>query len=479
MERRCDDPAGPLSPGATTSAALSGSGRRRAHRAARRDGGWCPGSRAPTTARVAAAVGVAYVVLTVAYVAGRAARRGSARGGSAPAPGCDRRAREGLLLHAHDHDHGDGTTGYLAHVVDAKNVENLPFWDKHFAEGETASIAHLSDALFLEFLGDAVFRLPRARAREVAPFFDTDGDGAVMRSEFEAFKASFLHGPSSAAGVGGLLRNIGSGGSSVHDELRGALQAIAKLLADRHGGGDGGSGGGKGCALWFDRDEKEYLELSESGDLQFPGAAAFTLEAWVRPRRRAETMTVISKYNRGKWGQYVLRLEPAGTGGAAFDVVFHREVAPWGHRSSATVPSDAFTHVAATYGDGWSRIFLNGTEQGAQKEGPQDTNPETPVLIGAVFEKGEPVSFVDGAVDDVRVWRVARTQEQLRASMHVQLTGSEEGLSGYWTFDECVGQRAKDTLGLHDGEMRGGVFQTSPLEITSYTAAFGCVDSLC
>ena len=44
--------------------------------------------------------------------------------------------------------------------------------------------------------------------------------------------------------------------------------------------------------------------------------------------------------------------------------------------------------------------------------------------------------FFDGLLDEVRIWNVARTQEQIQSAMNTTLTGSEEGLVAYWNFDD-------------------------------------------
>ena len=42
-----------------------------------------------------------------------------------------------------------------------------------------------------------------------------------------------------------------------------------------------------------------------------------------------------------------------------------------------------------------------------------------------------------GQIDEVRIWNIARTEEQIRADMNRQLKGDEPGLVGYWKFDEA------------------------------------------
>jgi len=251
-----------------------------------------------------------------------------------------------------------------------------------------------------------------------------------------------------------------------------SLAEMHKLVNDDGSKAEGGEHGG-GCGLMLDRTKKDYVELAASGNLQFGGSQAFTIEAWVKPMLSNKDMVIVSKYNRGKWGQYFVKLLPSG------HVFFHREVAPWGQKSQATLPAGQFSHVAVTYGDGRANIYVNGTKSASQKEGPQDNNPETPVLFGTMQEKGTRIDHFHGVLDELRVWEIERKPEQLKQGMHVSLTGSEDGLVGYWTFDECAGGRVRDKLGRHDGLRRGGTWAQSPVRLKSYHANFGCTDSLC
>lgn len=82
-------------------------------------------------------------------------------------------------------------------------------------------------------------------------------------------------------------------------------------------------------------------------------------------------------------------------------------------------------------------------------------------------------------VCQVRVWSIARSQDEIRAGMHLSLTGSEDGLSGYWPFDECTGERARDRRGAHDAILHGGKWVRSPIKFATYKDTFGCVDTMC
>jgi hypothetical protein len=73
-----------------------------------------------------------------------------------------------------------------------------------------------------------------------------------------------------------------------------------------------------------------------------------------------------------------------------------------------------------------------------------------PVQVGIMT-----YNFADlaGEIDELRVWNIARTQEEIRASMHTTLTGDDGGLIGYWNFEDGT---AKDrSKNGHDGTLIG------------------------
>ena len=57
-----------------------------------------------------------------------------------------------------------------------------------------------------------------------------------------------------------------------------------------------------------------------------------------------------------------------------------------------------------------------------------------------------------GQIDEVRVWRVARTAEEIRENLFQRLAGKEAGLAGLWNFDDGT---ARDAAAGHDGKLIG------------------------
>lgn len=83
--------------------------------------------------------------------------------------------------------------------------------------------------------------------------------------------------------------------------------------------------------------------------------------------------------------------------------------------NSATLPTQAWVHVAATYDGSMMRLWQNGQEVGAvAKSGPLDTDPNVIAWIGDNPTQAGSRPFA-GRIDDVRLLTRALTANELRA----------------------------------------------------------------
>ena len=155
---------------------------------------------------------------------------------------------------------------------------------------------------------------------------------------------------------------------------------------------------------------QSYLEIRNSSqNLPFGGSAPFTITAWVKNQGGG---TVIGKFNGGIIGAYILTVNGDGT------ATFHREVDPWTFTGSKTLPDNEFGHVAVTYDGAEMKIYVNGQFDSSQDRGPQNTDTATPVLIGARFTNNEPSEFFNGVLDEVALFNIALTEQQIRDIMY-------------------------------------------------------------
>ena len=111
-------------------------------------------------------------------------------------------------------------------------------------------------------------------------------------------------------------------------------------------------------------------------------------------------------------------------------------------------------HLAGTYDGKTMTVLVNGQPIGSQRFTGQIQIDDSDLMIG----KGDPDysmgEYFHGDIDEIRIWNVARSPEQLRAAMNGRLSGKEPGLVAYWPFDDGT---AKDL----SGNGNNGVFDGS------------------
>jgi hypothetical protein len=61
--------------------------------------------------------------------------------------------------------------------------------------------------------------------------------------------------------------------------------------------------------------------------------------------------------------------------------------------------------------------------------------------------------FFSGRLDEIRIWNVARTTQQIQENMHLTIGGDAPGLIGYWQLNEGSGNFAQDHGGGHMGTL--------------------------
>jgi hypothetical protein len=97
-------------------------------------------------------------------------------------------------------------------------------------------------------------------------------------------------------------------------------------------------------------------------------------------------------------------------------------------------------HVAGTYDGSRFILYVDGNEAANVLQERIDRDEQHYDLnIGNHPFLARPF---DGDIDEVRIWNIARTREQIQNDMHWELSGSEPGLVAYYKFNEGSGQSA-------------------------------------
>jgi hypothetical protein len=131
-------------------------------------------------------------------------------------------------------------------------------------------------------------------------------------------------------------------------------------------------------------------------------------------------------------------------------------------RTSEEIPVDEWIHVALvlTGLNGQQMIYLNGVQDAVAN------------VTGLAQETQEPVLTVGNAahviLDDFRIWNYARSQEEIETDMNHEVTGFEDGLVGYWRFNEGGGTIAHDLSPYENhGTIAGAIWTTESAPIAS------------
>lgn len=112
--------------------------------------------------------------------------------------------------------------------------------------------------------------------------------------------------------------------------------------------------------------------------------------------------------------------------------LYTEQGAPKVLRSSGAVQLGEWVHLATVFGRAGMRLYVNGMLAGTNAHAGMP--PGGRKWLGrAVWAENEPFF---GALDELRLWRTARSAEQINATLGQRLTGREANLVALWNFDQ-------------------------------------------
>ena len=194
-----------------------------------------------------------------------------------------------------------------------------------------------------------------------------------------------------------------------------------------------------GRALMFDGVD-DYARIATA---PIPTAGDFTIECWAfAPASASGTYRhIIAQGAQGN--SFYFGTAPNGT---------IRVGDTW--NPNVTFPVEAWHHLALVRSSANTLLYIDGILRATRGSAVPHPNAASPV-IGKQFDPlGERWL---GSIDDLRVWTVARTAEEIQSALTGPLTGTEPGLKAYWNFDEASGTNIFDRTGHgHDAQLING-----------------------
>jgi hypothetical protein len=206
---------------------------------------------------------------------------------------------------------------------------------------------------------------------------------------------------------------------------------LGKVVNPTEGFGFGSTIEGLGAAL--NLNGSNSVTIPSNNSLNLTQTGQFTQEAWIFANLTDDTQRGIlgSDNYPSIWVENKTTIK-VGIGTKTFFV------------TNALNPS-SWNHVATTFDGKEYKLYVNGVELVKDTTFTGTNISATKQLtIGNVSSND---NFV-GAIDEVRLWNVARTQTEIQSYMLNPLKGSEQGLIGYWQFEGNLNDATTNNQGL-------------------------------
>lgn len=206
-----------------------------------------------------------------------------------------------------------------------------------------------------------------------------------------------------------------------------------------------GSGNINISISWGKTDLQSVLHLDGvSGYVEVPNSpslstldTAITIEAWIKPIDDRYYSTIIDKGITRYGIEFAQGLFPGvylnGVNAPGANYYWGRIMVP------KSVEVNKWLHIAMTYSPstGVNVYYNEQLVYHTQASGSLSID-NLPLRIGARIEPNY-IEYFGGSMDDVRIWKVVRSQDEIIQNMNKSLSGSESGLVADWNFDEIPG----------------------------------------
>lgn len=187
-----------------------------------------------------------------------------------------------------------------------------------------------------------------------------------------------------------------------------------------------------------------YVNCGIYPDYSIPDNKPYTIEGWFSPNA-ATSGTLISYGAKGAWEYQVLYQNSQVMGKRNSDTL---QIVS----QNAVVPN-SYYHFALTY-DGITKalsLYINGNLQSAAYfTSPVTAVPNGTVLLGAQFDSnGNPTSFFNGAIQNIRIWNVCLEQSEIFQWLYNDVVDDDRLIANYdFTVNPPVDNTDEATLTL-------------------------------
>ncbi|MCA0234309.1 MAG: choice-of-anchor D domain-containing protein, partial [Bacteroidetes bacterium] len=184
-----------------------------------------------------------------------------------------------------------------------------------------------------------------------------------------------------------------------------------------------------GAALHFDGTD-DFINVPDANALDL--GTTLTLEAWVKPASFGAYNIIIDKRaSNDVIANYGLSL----VAGKPMFYFWNNSSDSHFHTATNAISLNTWTHIAATYDGARVKLYVNGTQVYSQAE---TFTPPTTTQSLNIGRNPATAQYFSGEIDEVRIWNLTRTCDQINQQFNCELAGSESGLVAYYKFNQGV-----------------------------------------
>ena len=177
-----------------------------------------------------------------------------------------------------------------------------------------------------------------------------------------------------------------------------------------------------------------------------------TMEVWIRMYNSTWNQKIMGKVTPSFDNGYLMGVQL----GQNYSEIWNPTVNTI--QAGSTPVDSAWVHFATSFGSGGQMLcYVNGEQvSGLPLTSNAIAASTNPFIIGvAPWDLVNFQSF--GQIDEIRIWSVVRTQDDIKSTMHKHLLGNEPELVAYWDFNQSSGNNLPDLTGNgNDGTMSSG-----------------------
>ncbi|MEA1873587.1 MAG: LamG domain-containing protein, partial [Bacteroidota bacterium] len=195
----------------------------------------------------------------------------------------------------------------------------------------------------------------------------------------------------------------------------------------------------------------------------------FTVETWIKPEDMdGGYIHGVVSLNSGMMHLGVKNMKPYATL-LADPMTIEPHVPLMMLEPDSVLNQDEWCHLALSYNTltGETNMYLNGEFIAQSQVDTADQwepdVPEVDLIVGRVYDTS---SYFKGNIDELRLWQGVKSDEEISQDYKRIITGSEEGIYGYYRFDEGFGYSA------YDVSKNGAEFNKNDLDLITDSIIF-------